>query len=302
MRIILLAPLFAVATLAASPAFAQDTVDTQQSGEVATAGDAAPPAQAAAAEEGKARLSIGAGVAYFPDYEGSNDHTWSPIPAVQGTIGGMSITLLANRVSLDLVPNATGPGWDFQLGPVAVLNLNRVKLSAVEDARVRALGKIDTALELGGYIGIGRTGVITSDYDKLSVTLSYRHDVSGVHKGGVWTPTINYMTPLSTKTLVGLFATSEFADDDYARTYSGVTPSGSAASGLPVFMPRGGQKNVAMGGMFTVALTGDLTKGLALVTGFSYSRILGDFADSPLVSIAGSRNQWTGGAGLALTF
>lgn len=296
MRIAFFAPIFAATALAAAPAFAQEA--PSQAG----APDTAPAGAAAAAEEGKARLSIGAGVAYFPDYEGSNDHTWSPIPAVQGTIGGMSITLLANRVSLDLVPNATGPGWDFQLGPVAVVNLNRVKLSAVEDARVRALGKIDTALELGGYIGIGRTGVITSDYDKLSVTLSYRHDVTGVHKGGVWTPTINYMTPLSTKTLVGLFATSEFADDDYARTYFGVTPAGRAASGLPVFTPKGGQKNVAMGGMFTVALTGDLTKGLALVTGFSYSRILGDFADSPLVSIAGSRNQWTGGAGLALTF
>lgn len=296
MRIAFFAPIFAATALAATPAFAQEAPSP------AGAPDTMPAGAAAAAEEGKARLSIGAGVAYFPDYEGSNDHTWSPIPAVQGTIGGMSITLLANRVSLDLVPNATGPGWDFQLGPVAVVNLNRVKLSAVEDARVRALGKIDTALELGGYIGIGRTGVITSDFDKLSVTLSYRHDVTGVHKGGVWTPTINYMTPLSTKTLVGLFATSEFADDDYARTYFGVTPAGRAASGLPVFTPKGGQKNIAMGGMFTVALTGDLTKGLALVTGFSYSRILGDFADSPLVSIAGSRNQWTGGAGLALTF
>lgn len=296
MRTALLAPLFVVTTLAAAPAFAQDTADPRQTGE------AAPPAVAEAAEEGKARLSIGVGVAYFPDYEGSNEHTWSPIPAMQGTIGGMSVTLLANRLSLDLIPNATGPGWDFQLGPVAVLNLNRAKLSAIEDSRVKALGKVDTALEVGGYVGIGRTGVITSDYDKLSVTLSYRHDVTGVHKAGVWTPAINYMTPLSTKTLVGLFATAEIVEDEYARTYYGVTPAGSVASGLPVFTPKGGQKNIAFGGMFTVALTGDLTKGLAFVTGFNYSKLLGDIAASPLVSIAGSRHQWTGGAGLALTF
>lgn len=290
MRIALFGPFFVVATLIAAPAFAQDPAD------------AAPPAAAETAQEGKARLSIGAGIAYFPDYEGSNEHTWSPIPAVQGTIGGMSITLLANRFSLDLIPNATGPGWDFQLGPVAVLNLNRSRISAIEDLRIKALGEVDTALEVGGYVGIGRTGVITSDYDKLSVTLSYRHDVTGIHKSGVWTPAINYMTPLSTKTLVGLFATAEIVEDDYARTYFGVTPTGSVASGLPVFTPKGGQKNIAFGGMFTVALTGDLTKGLALVTGFNYSRLLGDFADSPLVSVAGSRHQWTGGAGLALTF
>jgi len=300
MRIALLASAFVASALTAMPALAQEPDDEQQAEEART--DAAPPAVAEAAEEGKARLSIGAGVAYFPDYEGSNEHTWSPIPAIQGTIGGMSITLLANRVSLDLVPNATGPGWDFQLGPVAVVNLNRSKLSAIEDPRIKALGEVDTALEVGGFVGIGRTGVITSDYDKLSVTLSYRHDVTGIHKAGVWTPAINYMTPLSTKTLVGLFATAEIVEDDYARTYFGVTPAGSVASGLPVFTPKGGQKNIAMGGMFTVALTGDLTKGLALVTGFSYSKLLGDFAESPLVSIAGSRHQWTGGAGLALTF
>jgi len=300
MRIVLLASAFVVTTLTAAPALAQEPDDGQQSEEART--DAAPPAVAEAAEEGKARLSIGAGVAYFPDYEGSNEHTWSPIPAVQGTIGGMSITLLANRVSLDLIPNATGPGWDFQFGPVAVVNLNRSKLSAIEDPRIKALGEVDTALEVGGFVGIGKTGVITSDYDKLSVTLSYRHDVTGIHRSGIWTPAINYMTPLSTKTLVGLFATAEIVEDDYARTYFGVTPTGSIASGLPVFTPKGGQKNLAMGGMFTVALTGDLTKGLALVTGFSYSKLFGDFADSPLVSIAGSRHQWTGGAGLALTF
>ncbi|HEY0621746.1 MipA/OmpV family protein [Sphingomonas sp.] len=300
MRIALFGPLFAAATLAAAPAVAQDSPDPQQTGE--TAPDAPPPAVAEAAEEGKARLSIGAGVAYFPDYEGSNEHTWSPIPAAQGTVAGMSFTLLANRVSLDLIPNDTGPGWDFQLGPVAVLNLNRTKVSAIEDPRIVALGEVDTALEVGGYVGIGKTGVITSDFDKLSVTLSYRHDVTKIHKSGIWTPAINYMTPLSTKALVGLFATAEIVEDDYARTYFGVTPAGSAASGLPVFTPKGGQKNIAFGGMFTYALTGDLTKGLALVTGFNYSKLLGDFADSPLVSIAGSRHQWTFGAGLALTF
>jgi outer membrane scaffolding protein for murein synthesis (MipA/OmpV family) len=30
--------------------------------------------------------------------------------------------------------------------------------------------------------------------------------------------------------------------------------------------------------------------------------MLNDFADSPIVSIAGNRNQWLGGAGVAYTF
>ena len=276
--------LFVLAALSATPAFAQDE----------------PPAEVA--QEGAARLSIGAGAAWIPDYEGSDDSRITLLPAAQGTIAGMSFTVLGNRASMDLIPNDTGPVWDFQLGPVAVLNLNRTNIDAIEDPRVRALGEVDTAVEVGGYVGIGKTGLITSDYDKLSVTLSYRHDVTKIHKSGIWTPSINYTTPLSTKALVGIFASAEIVEDRYARTYFGVTPAGSAASGLPAFTPEGGQKDITFGGMFTYALTGDLTKGLALVAGGTYRKLVGDFADSPLVSLAGSRHQWTVGAGLALTF
>lgn len=274
----------ALAAFAATPALAQDE-----------------PAADDVANEGAARLSIGAGVVWTPDYEGSNDGRLTPVPAANGTLWGMSFTVLGNRASMDLVPNDTGPGWDFQVGPVAVLNLNRTNRDAIHDPRVAALGEVDTAVEVGGYIGVGRTGLITSDYDKLSVTLSYRHDVTRIHKSGIWTPSVNYTTPLSTKALVGLFAGAEIVEDRYARTYFGVTPTGSARSGLPVFTPKGGQKNVNFGGVFTYAVTGDLTKGLAIVTGFNYSKLVGDFADSPLVSIAGRRHQWTVGAGLALT-
>ncbi|MCW4462196.1 MipA/OmpV family protein [Sphingomonas sp. BT-65] len=296
--------LFPAIALVATPAFAQDAPPAEAVNPPAgeTAPTQAAAEQAAAAEEGAARLTIGAGVANIPDYEGSDDKRWTPLPAANGTIAGMSFTVLGNRASMDLIPNPTGPTWDFQFGPVAVLNLNRTNIDAIEDSRVAALGEIDTAVEVGGFVGIGKTGLITSDYDKLSLSLSYRHDVTKIHKSGIWTPSINYTTPLSTKALVGIFASAEFVEDDYARTYFGVTPAGSVASGLPVFTPEGGQKDITVGGLFTYALTGDLTKGLALVTGVSYRKLLGDFADSPIVAIAGSRHNWTFGAGLALTF
>lgn len=285
MRIALFGPfIVSAATLVATPVFAQEEP------------------RAEVAQEGAARLTIGAGVAWVPDYEGSDDSRITPLPAANGTISGMSFMVLGNRASMDLIPNDTGPVWDFQLGPVAVLNLNRTNIDAIEDRRVRALGEVDTAIEVGGYVGIGKTGLLTSDYDKLSVSLSYRHDVTRIHRSGIWTPSINYTTPLSTKALVGLFASAEIVEDDYARTYFGVTPAGSVASGLPVFTPEGGQKDITFGALFTYALTGDLTKGMSLVTGATYRKLLGDFADSPLVGIAGTRHQWTVGGGLAITF
>lgn len=292
------------AALAATPVMARDAPPAEAVDPAAARAqsDQAPtPEQAEAAQEGRARLSIGAGVAWLPDYEGSDDKRFTPLPAANGTVWGMSFTVLGNRASLDLIPDREGQGWNFQLGPVAVLNLNRTNQDAIEDARVRALGEIDTAVEVGGYVGIGKTGLI-HDYDTLSVSVSYRHDVTRIHRTGIITPSVNYTTPLSTKALVGVFASAEIVQDRYARTYFGVTPPGSIASGLPVFVPEGGQKDISLGGIFTYALTGNLTKGLALVTGFNYRKLVGDFADSPLVGIAGSRHNWTVGAGLALTF
>ncbi|RYE01428.1 MAG: MipA/OmpV family protein [Sphingomonadales bacterium] len=273
--------------LIALPAFAQDNV---------------PVEQAEVASEGDSRLTIGAGAAFYPDYEGSSHNRWSPIPAANGTVAGMSFTVLANRASLDVIPNPTGAGWDFQLGPIAVLNMNRSNADAIKDLRVRRLGEIDTSVEVGGYVGIGKTGLITSDFDKLTLTVSYRKGVSGANRSGVWNPTLTYSTPLSTKALVSIFTSAEIAEDRYARLYFGVTPTQSLASGLPVFRPQGGQKDISFGGFATYALAGNLTKGLSLVVGGTYKKLVGDFADSPIVRIAGDRNQWTGAAGLALTF
>ncbi|AJP73663.1 MipA/OmpV family protein [Sphingomonas hengshuiensis] len=278
-----LRPVLLIAALAAaSPAFAQETP---------------PPA-----DTGGDFAIVGAGAAILPDYEGSNDYRFTPVPAAAGRLGGFNFQLVGNRLSVDLLDDGPGPGWDIQAGPVGVLNLNRTSIKAIEDTRIKALGKISTAVEAGAYFGIGRVGVITSDYDRLSVTATYRHDVGSVHGAGVFTPSITYMTPLSRKAMVGIFGSADRVEHGYASTYFGVTPQGSAASGLAVYDPRGGWKSWTAGVGGAVSLTGDLTGGLQLVAGGTYSRMLGDFADSPIVSVAGAKGQWIGAAGFAFSF
>ena len=269
--------------LAAVPAFAQQAD--------------APPA-----DTGGDFAVVGAGAGILPDYEGSNDYRWSPVPAAAGRVGGFNFQLIGNRASVDLIPDSTGPGWDFQLGPVATVNLNRTSTKSIDDTRIKALGKLDTAIELGGYVGIGRTGVITSDYDRLSVSVSYRHDVSDVHDSGSWSPSISYMTPLSRKALVTTFVSAERVENGYADTYFGVTPAQAVVSGLPAYNANGGWKSwtAGLGGM--VSLTGDLTGGLQLVGGATYKRLVNDFGQSPVTRIAGDRDQWMGVVGLAFAF
>src|SRR3546814_3428917 len=49
-------------------------------------------------------------------------------------------------------------------------------------------------------------------------------------------------------------------------------------------------------------LTGDLLHGLSIAAGVSYSRMLGKYADSPIVADAGDADQWVGAVGLSYTF
>ncbi len=278
------------ALVSTAPAFAQD------------AGTPTAVAPAPDPNVGGDSITIGGGGAYLPDYEGSNDYRFTPVPGAIGSIHGFAFTLAGNRLSVDVIPNQPGPVWDFQAGPIGVVNFNRTNNDSIDDRRIRALGERDTAIEIGGYVGIGKTGVITSPYDKLSVSLSYRHDVASAHDSAIWQPSVNYFTPLSLKAAVGLFASAEHAGGGYARYYYTITPTQSLASGLPTYNARSGWKSVSLGVVGTYALTGNLLHGFKLVAGGSYQHLMDDFGDSPVVSVAGDRSQWLGALGIAYTF
>ncbi|WP_244489540.1 MipA/OmpV family protein [Sphingomonas yabuuchiae] len=286
------APLIAMGALSLSvPAFAQDSTISSN-----------PAAAEMAGQLGKNTVTVGLGAAYLPRYEGSKDYSFSPAPAALAYIDGHTITYIGNRISVDLIGDKTNRDWDIQAGPIGVVNLDRTTTSGIGNRQVAALGKIGAAVELGGYVGIGKIGVVTSPYDRLSVSVSYRHDVTGVHDSGIWQPSVNYFTPLSTKAAVGLFATAEHAGRGYARRYFSITPDQSAASGLPVYNARAGWKDWSVGGLATYSITGNLLKGWKIVGGLTYGRELGNFADSPIVSQVGSRSQWLSALGVAYTF
>lgn len=245
-------------------------------------------------------ITIGVGGVLMPSYEGSNNYVLTPAGAARGKVDGFKFFTRGTQLYVDAIPDPSGPSWDFQLGPVVSLNLNRT--SNLVDPRIIALGERKLALELGGYAGIRKTGVITSDYDSLSFRVGYVHDVSGVNKSYVITPSIDYGTPLSRKAYVGVSISADYAGAGYARAYYDVDAAGSLASGLPVFSGRAGWKDVVFGVLGSYALTGDLTHGLGVFVLASYSRLQSDFAASPVTSIAGSPDQLMGAIGLGYTF
>jgi outer membrane protein len=260
---------------------------------------------AAQEEEDHSTLTIGAGAAIVPSYEGSDDYRVVPIAQARGKAHDFAFWTRGLSLFVDAIPNTDDSGLDFQLGPVASVRLDRTSRKAIKDDAVRALGKLDTAIEVGGFVGIGKTGVITSAYDNLTARVSVTKDVAGAHGGYVIQPAIEYFTPLSTKTFVGLSVTADYASKKFGSYYFDVTPAQALASGLSAY-DRAGDKagfrrmDVNLSGGYS--LSGDLRRGWAVFAVGSYGRMLGRYADSPVVAEAGSRNQWIGAVGLGYTF
>ena len=261
-------------------------------------------AQAQEAED-HSNLTIGVGAAAVPSYEGSDDYRVIPIPQLRGKVHDFAFWTRGPALFVDVIPNRSDEGIDIQLGPVVGARFDRTSRKRIKDDAVAALGKLDTAIEVGGFVGIGKTGVITSAYDNISARVTITKDVAGAHDSMIVTPAIEYFTPLSIRSFVGLGVSADYVGKKYGRYYFDVTPEEAVASGLPAYDRAGdgsGFRKVNFNLTGGYSLSGDIRRGWTLFALGSYSRMLGDYADSPVVAIAGSKDQWIGAIGVGYTF
>ncbi len=245
-------------------------------------------------------ITLGAGAAIGPSYEGSDDYVVFPVPAVQGKVAGVGISPRPGGIALDLIDDPADARVSFQAGPVVRLRFDRNR--QLKDDIVRRLGKRDMAVEVGGNFGVS-LNQITNPYDSLTFSVDVRGDVASAHSGVVVAPGVTFQTPLSRGAFVVVNVSAEHVSDRYARYYFSVGPNGSAASGLPQFDADGGWKNVGAGLAGAIDLDGDLTNGgFAIFAAANYARLLGDFKDAPTTSIRGDANQFVGVLGVGYTF
>lgn len=269
-------------------------------GAVLAASISAPAlAQSDNAGPGHDSITVGVGAATTPRYEGSDDNQIIPAAQARGSISGISFTTQGTGLYVDVIPRRAQTGGKLVLGPVVHGTFNRTRLKSIHDPQVAALGKLDTGIELGGQIGYSQNGVITSDYDNLSLTVAGYYDVAGAYDSYVISPQISYGTPLSTKVYVGVSAGAHYVGRGYAGYYFGVTPAQSLASLLPAYAIGSGFKDVTFGGIAALSLSGDLRRGFALFGGLSYSEFLGKFRRSPITR---DNHQLTAAIGLGYTF
>jgi MipA family protein len=273
-----------VALCLSSPAFAQSEP---------TAGALPSPEDVA----NRNSVTVGIGGAVVPDYEGSDDYRVIPAAAVRGKVGGISFSTRGTYLYVDVVPSAGGK-IDFDAGPIAGFRVN--KRRHIKDDIVELLPKTKTALEVGGFAGVSLHG-LTNPYDTLAFRLDVTHALDA-YKGTDFAPNIEFSTPLSRTTYAGLSAGAEFVGNRYANYYYTIAPADSLVSGLPVFDADGGIKNWKAGLLLNQSITGDLLRGFSVFGTGQYSRLVGDFKRSPIVSERGSASQWVGAIGLAYTW
>ena len=253
-----------------------------------------------AATARKDSLTIGVGAGLVPDYEGSNDYRLIPAGAIRGQVSGIAFSTKGTYLYVDVIPRGAGK-LDLDFGPIVGVRPNRT--GHVKDDVVNLLPRRKTAIEVGGFGGISFHGV-TNPYDTLSLHVDLVHDVGSAHQSTTISPEVSFATPLSHSTYASMSLGTEFVSNKYADYYYSITPADSVATGgvLPVFNAGGGIKHWKASLLLNQSLSGDLLHGLSVFGIASYSRLLGDFKRSPIVSERGSANQWIGAVGLAYTF
>ena len=248
---------------------------------------------------GRDSFSLGVGAAIIPDYEGSDDYKFTPLAAVRGQYHGISFYTLGTYLYVDVLPRNSK--FEFDAGPIVGFRSN--KRRNIEDDVVEELRKTKSAFEVGGFAGISAHGV-TNPYDTLSFRVDVLRDVGSAHKSTVVSPNVLFSTPLSRTTYIAASAGAEFVGGKYADYYYSIDADNSlrTAGILPLYNADGGMKNWKLGLLLNQSITGDLLHGFSIFGAGQYSRLVGDFADSPIVDDRGSASQWIGAAGIAYTW
>lgn len=230
-----------------------------------------------------AEISIGGGAGMAPDYEGSDDYQFVPIPFVKVNFdNGMFLNLQGLTAKANLIPSKT-----WRLGPIYNYRASR---SNVDNSRVDNMQNVSDANEIGGFAGF--------DYNNWFVFLEYLTDIGNAHDG--WLGTVrggyNYVASKSWTLSFGLSTT--YANDDYMSTYFGVTAQDSARSGLRPYDADEGFKDIGI----DLGILCQFTENWGGRLLGSYKLLLDDADESSPVTNEGSQHQIFGGLLVVYTF
>lgn len=227
---------------------------------------------------------LGGGAIYAPDYEGSNDYKAMPVPIVEvswrdrvrlTTRGGPGI--VATPFATDALKVDVGIGY------------HAGRKESDNDA-LKGLGNLD-----GGAVATARLGYRMGP---VGVGLQVARDLGGDRDGLSATVEAEYAIRLfGDRARLSLSPHVTWADDNYMSSSFGITAAQSARSvhHLARYDAGAGFKNAGL----SIGVSYAVTDSIQAVSRLGYTRMLGDAADSPLVTQEGSADQLSALVGLS---
>ena len=243
-------------------------------------------------------VKLGGGVLYSPKYEGSDKHELKALPYAEiiwkdalflSPIDGLGV----NLISSDGFKGGIAAGYDFG------------RDEKDSKSELRGMGNIDN--------GVTGSAFLSYNFGIGSAKSEVKHYFAG-SKGTTVDLGVKAFLPVSLflgqgmpergddtggkaprVPAISLGLSTQWADKDYMQSYFGVSSTQAVASGKPVHKASAGFKSVSV----ETGLYVPIGEHLMLGSMVSYSRLLGDAADSP---ISYNDNQLSGAVFLLYEF
>ncbi len=230
------------------------------------------------------------GAVSIPEFEGAEDQSTKPLIAASMRWGNRYVAWDGTNGRFNILNHSA-----FEFGPVVNLTFGRD--DEIEPLRVRKLGEIDDAFEAGVFAAYNLADVF-NDGDVLRFSLQALKDVSDTHDGTIGEFATSYRMRVNERLAITAATSIGFANDDYADTYFSVSAAGARASGLPAAKVDGGTKDSAL----SLSVNYDVSERWSIFGFVKAARLIGDYADSPIVEFEGDKNQVSAGFGLGWRF
>lgn len=284
-----LATALVIAALQITPAHAQENLGVPST-EEAEAAALTSAHDANARTQGGAHGFFAIGPGAVPAFDGAKKYQLIPLMIGNVEWKGVEVQLRGLGARVDLLGDSR-----VQIGPV--FNFRQKRNSSLDGSgRVKLLNDVDSAVELGGFVGY-RFGGNRYGQGEVAVDVTLTKDVNDGHDGLIGSAQVSYAVYRSEKFFLNVDAQTSFADKKYMRAFFGVTPIEASRSGLTAYRPNGGIKDAGAG--LTAGYQFNLKWGLIARAGASY--YLGDARESPIVK-EGSELQAIGGLALSFRF
>ena len=228
-------------------------------------------------------VTIGLGAQVAPKYPGADNYGIGPMPV-------FDIRRPGDPITYESADDGAGFGL---LGRDSVIDFGpalRFQSKRDEDDVGAAVGDVGFTVEAGGFVSIHPS-------QNFRIRAELRQGIGG-HKALVGTLGADVIFRDDQNYIFSIGPRVRWASGKYNDRYFGVTPAVAGVTGLPAFDPDGGI--YAVGGIAN--FTHRLGRNWGVQAYAGYDRLVGDAADSPIVRAFGSRDQFSGGAGLWIEF